>query len=164
MEPQPKQRTQDSSKDIEDGSLSLPEDIESQSNSQSPSNTILGKRDESLAAVHAVSTASSEPAPIYSIYTSRQKTLIVIIASLASLFSPLSANIYYPALEILADDLHVSASNINLSVTTYLVRVSMRGQHLMIQQDYLTCYRYFKALLRLLSELLLMKLAVVRLI
>lgn len=45
------------------------------------------------------------------------------MASLAALFSPLSANIYYPALNTLSEDLHESLSNINLTITTYLVRL-----------------------------------------
>jgi hypothetical protein len=48
-------------------------------------------------------TASlSEP---YSVFTSAQKRLIILTAALASSFSPLSANIYYPALNSIARDL-----------------------------------------------------------
>ncbi|RDW74527.1 putative MFS efflux transporter [Aspergillus mulundensis] len=50
-----------------------------------------------------------------------QKRLIILTASLASTFSPLSSNIYYPALIALASDLHVSPSQINLTITTYMV-------------------------------------------
>lgn len=61
------------------------------------------------------------PEPPYSIFTIGQKRFIVVMASLAALFSPLSANIYYPDLTTLATDLHVSNSLINLTVTSYLV-------------------------------------------
>lgn len=59
--------------------------------------------------------------PPYSIFSRGQRNLIVVIASLAALFSPLTANIYYPALNTLADDLHESLSKINLTITTYLI-------------------------------------------
>lgn len=54
-------------------------------------------------------------------FTPSQKRLIVLAASLASAFSPLSSNIYYPALNSLASDLHVTPSQINLTITTYMV-------------------------------------------
>jgi len=62
------------------------------------------------------------PEPPFSIFTSSERHFIVVMASLAALFSPLSANIYYPALNTLAEDLHESLSKINLTITTYLVR------------------------------------------
>lgn len=57
----------------------------------------------------------------YSVFTSTQKRLIILTAALASSFSPLSANIYYPALNSIAKDLGVSPSQINLTITTYMV-------------------------------------------
>lgn len=57
----------------------------------------------------------------YSVFTSTQKSLIILTAALASSFSPLSANIYYPALNSIAKDLRVSPSQINLTITTYMV-------------------------------------------
>lgn len=58
----------------------------------------------------------------YSTFTTLQKRLIILAAALASAFSPLSANIYYPALNSIAKDLKVSTSQINLTITTYMVR------------------------------------------
>ncbi|RAK94057.1 citrate synthase [Aspergillus costaricaensis CBS 115574] len=57
----------------------------------------------------------------YSIFTPGQKRLIILTAALASSFSPLSANIYYPALNSIAADLHVTSSQINLTITTYML-------------------------------------------
>ncbi|KAL4980981.1 citrate synthase-like protein [Aspergillus desertorum] len=54
-------------------------------------------------------------------YTPLQKRLIILTASVASTFSPLSSNIYYPALNALATDLHVTPSQINLTITTYMI-------------------------------------------
>ncbi len=61
------------------------------------------------------------PEPPFSIFSPSERGFIVMLASLAALFSPLSANIYYPALNTLSEDLHVSLSKINLTITTYLV-------------------------------------------
>ena len=61
-------------------------------------------------------------AQVYSIFTTSQKRLIILGAALASAFSPLSANIYYPALNSIAKDLGVTPSQVNLSITSYMVR------------------------------------------
>ena len=57
----------------------------------------------------------------YSVFKSWEKKLIVLTAALAAVFSPMSTTIYLPALNQLAEDLHVSASEINLTITTFLV-------------------------------------------
>jgi hypothetical protein len=62
--------------------------------------------------------------PPYTIYTKRQKIGIIFAASFASFFSPMSANIYVPALNSVAASLRVSNTQINLTLTTYLVRLS----------------------------------------
>lgn len=59
--------------------------------------------------------------PPYSIFGKHEKHYIIALASLAALFSPLSANIYFPALNTLSHDLNVSLDKINLTITTYLV-------------------------------------------
>ncbi|KAF2264285.1 MFS general substrate transporter [Lojkania enalia] len=45
---------------------------------------------------------------------------MVFIAAFAALFSPFSSTIYYPALQPLAQELHVSNSLITLTITTFL--------------------------------------------
>ena len=62
----------------------------------------------------------------YSIFPKSQKRLIILTAALMSSFSPLSANIYYPALNSIAKDLLVSRSQINLTITTYMVCCFMK--------------------------------------
>lgn len=62
--------------------------------------------------------------PQYSVFTPPQKRLLILTAALASSFSPFSANIYYPSLNSIARDLHVSSSQINLTITTYMVSSS----------------------------------------
>jgi hypothetical protein len=62
----------------------------------------------------------------YTIYSKRQKIAIILAASVASFFSPMSANIYLPALNSIAKDLNITSSLINLTLTTYLVRSRLR--------------------------------------
>ncbi|KAK0718577.1 major facilitator superfamily domain-containing protein [Lasiosphaeria miniovina] len=61
------------------------------------------------------------PAPVYSIYTTWEKRWIVVGGSLAATFSPLTAQIYLPALTVLARDFSVTDTQINLTVTTYMI-------------------------------------------
>lgn len=58
----------------------------------------------------------------YSVFTSSQRRYIVFMASWAGFFSPVSSQIYFPALNTLARDLRVSNSLINLTLTSYMVR------------------------------------------
>ena len=60
--------------------------------------------------------------PPYTIFSSRMKTFILISVSISSLISPFGATTFYPALDVLAEDLHVTPTLINLSLTTYMVR------------------------------------------
>jgi multidrug resistance protein len=57
----------------------------------------------------------------YSVFPRNQKYFIVFMASLGSFFSPLSANIYFPALNTLASHYNVTPSMINLTITTYQI-------------------------------------------
>jgi hypothetical protein len=66
----------------------------------------------------SVSRASLAP---YTVFTENQKRHIVFTASWAGFFSPVSSQIYFPALNTLARDLNVSNSLINLTLTSYIV-------------------------------------------
>ncbi|KAJ7229992.1 MFS general substrate transporter [Mycena pura] len=68
--------------------------------------------------VSALPPLADEP---YSIFTSREKWLIVSLIAFGSLFSPLSANIYFPAIPTLAAAFHKSIELINLTVTLNMV-------------------------------------------
>ncbi|KAI0094287.1 MFS general substrate transporter [Irpex rosettiformis] len=57
----------------------------------------------------------------YSVYTLREKWAIVIISSIAGIFSPLTANIYFPAIPELSRVFGKSVELINLTVTMYMV-------------------------------------------
>lgn len=59
--------------------------------------------------------------PPHSVFSSREKHYITFLAAWASFFSPLSANIYFPALTTLARELHKSNTLINLTLTSYMI-------------------------------------------
>lgn len=63
-------------------------------------------------------TESDSP---FSVWSRNEKKFIILTASAAAFFSPVSAHIYYPALNRISEDLNVSSSLINLSITTYMV-------------------------------------------
>lgn len=67
------------------------------------------------------SEVTKEETQAFSVFTTNQKRVIVLTTSLAGFFSPLSGSIYYPALNTIAEDLGVSSSKANLTVTTYMI-------------------------------------------
>lgn len=64
--------------------------------------------------------------PQFSAFTSISKYLITIMASIASLISTMSSNIYLMALNPIAEDLHVSDSMVNFTITTYMVCIMLQ--------------------------------------
>lgn len=68
-----------------------------------------------------VARRTSTGRPAHSVFGKRQKQYIVFMASWAGFFSPLSANIYFPALNSLGADLKVSNELINLTLTSYMI-------------------------------------------
>lgn len=73
----------------------------------------------------ASSPAEAKPAPEieppYHILSKKQKWTLVIFVSLAGAFSPLSSNIYFPALDTISKDLGVSATLTSLTITVYMI-------------------------------------------
>jgi len=59
--------------------------------------------------------------PPYTIFSPTTKMFILVSVSISSLISPFGATTFYPALDVLAAQLHVTPSMINLSLTTYMV-------------------------------------------
>ncbi|KAK4499136.1 hypothetical protein PRZ48_009648 [Zasmidium cellare] len=70
-----------------------------------------------LESLHTATTNT----PPWSVFTVQQKRFIVLMVALASFFSPLSANIYFPALNTLSADFGTSESVMNLTLTTYMI-------------------------------------------
>ncbi|CAK7265624.1 hypothetical protein SEPCBS119000_001608 [Sporothrix epigloea] len=84
--------------------------------------TPLPAEEEATTAVSAAEPApgDSSSAP-YSRFTHRQKIGITLGVSFLAIISPLSGQIYLPALNELATDLHVSVSQINLTITAFMI-------------------------------------------
>ncbi|KAK5168374.1 uncharacterized protein LTR77_006944 [Saxophila tyrrhenica] len=61
------------------------------------------------------------PNEVYSTFTHHQKWLLMILVSTAATFSGFASNIYFPALPTIANDLDVSVTLVNLTVTTYMI-------------------------------------------
>ncbi|KAK3710066.1 hypothetical protein LTR37_010497 [Vermiconidia calcicola] len=59
--------------------------------------------------------------PPYSIFSPRAKMFIIISVSISSLISPFGATTFYPALNVIARELDVTPTLINLSLTTYMI-------------------------------------------
>jgi hypothetical protein len=64
--------------------------------------------------------ASAADVP-YCILPEGEKIFLMIICSIAGMVSPMSSSVYFPALNNIGNDLNVSTSLMNLTVTTYLV-------------------------------------------
>ncbi|MBE3046450.1 MFS transporter [Candidatus Bathyarchaeota archaeon] len=62
-----------------------------------------------------------DPEPPYTVFSAREKRMILAVVGFSMLFSPLTANIYFPAMTQLQSDLDSSAQLINLTITTYLI-------------------------------------------
>ncbi|PBP27927.1 MFS general substrate transporter [Diplocarpon rosae] len=75
----------------------------------------------SLSTVSVYSVEKNLPEPPYHVFSLARKKQLVYIVSLAGLFSPLSSNIYFPALGNIARDLKISLSMVSLTVTIYMI-------------------------------------------
>jgi len=63
--------------------------------------------------------------PPYSVFDRRTRIFIITMVAFSALISPFAATLYFPALTPLAEQLHVSDSQINLTVTTYMVSLAV---------------------------------------
>lgn len=67
-----------------------------------------------------VPVVASEPP--HSVFTKGMKIWIVFLVSISALISPFGATTFLPALNILSDVLAITPAQVNISVTTYMVR------------------------------------------
>ncbi|KAI8145766.1 major facilitator superfamily domain-containing protein [Fennellomyces sp. T-0311] len=67
------------------------------------------------------SPSSDEDERPYTIFSRWQKAGIITIVAFAGILSPLSSNIYFPALTSIEQDLGITAQQVNLTVTVYMV-------------------------------------------
>ncbi|OCB87918.1 MFS general substrate transporter [Sanghuangporus baumii] len=62
-------------------------------------------------------TTTKRPKAPYSVFSRREKWAVVCMGAFASLFSPLTANVYLPAIPTLSEQFHVTIEAINITVT-----------------------------------------------
>ena len=67
------------------------------------------------------STDSSNPSPLYTLFSPREKRLLTLLLGLTTITSPLTATIYFPLLPLLSTRYHASAQAINLTITIYII-------------------------------------------
>ncbi|ATY65801.1 Major facilitator superfamily transporter [Cordyceps militaris] len=80
-------------------------------------------RDSVSAEEEAVMSDSSERTLTkpYCVYSSRKKTIIVLLATMTAFISTVSAQIYLPAMSPMARELNVTDEDITLTITTYMI-------------------------------------------
>ncbi|KAI8965403.1 MFS general substrate transporter [Daldinia sp. FL1419] len=100
--------------------LDLPED--SKRPSEISGDTIITVTDADARTKESSDASPAEGTPPrFTVYKPWQKRLIVLSAAFSALFASWTAQIYLPALNIAAEDLHVSITRINLTVTSYMI-------------------------------------------
>ncbi|KAH9988769.1 major facilitator superfamily domain-containing protein [Xylariaceae sp. FL0662B] len=106
------------------------EDDKMQMSSEKPADGQVDSRDDQNAALQRDRpTENAQPSQnrendndaAHTIFNPWEKRFIVFMASLAGFFSPISANIYFPALNSLTEEYRVSSTLINLTVTLYMI-------------------------------------------
>ncbi|KAI1656851.1 MFS general substrate transporter [Daldinia decipiens] len=90
--------------------------------SETSGDTIIAVADDDAVPKESADTLPVEEIPPrFTVYKPWQKRLIVLSAAFSALFASWTAQIYLPALNIAAADLHVSTTRINLTVTSYMI-------------------------------------------
>lgn len=69
----------------------------------------------------SVEPAALPKKPPYHVLSKREIWNLVVFVSLAGAFSPLSSNIYFPAMDTISSDLGVNATLVGLTITVYMV-------------------------------------------
>ncbi|KAK3948001.1 major facilitator superfamily domain-containing protein [Pseudoneurospora amorphoporcata] len=68
-----------------------------------------------------INSNSRQPSePPYHVFTKKEKWLVTVIIAVSGLFSPLSSNIYFPALGAIANAIHTDIALVSLTVTIYM--------------------------------------------
>ncbi|EXJ96110.1 hypothetical protein A1O1_01236 [Capronia coronata CBS 617.96] len=104
-----------------DGSSTKYEQPDDNQGSQDTDSPVDVERQDNTVAGMAGKVEPAVPPKAFSVWSKNEKRLIIATGSLAGFFSPLSSSIYFPALNTIAVALGVSGSQINLTVTTYLI-------------------------------------------
>lgn len=63
----------------------------------------------------------SPSAPLHTVFSRPQRTFVVTMTTLGAFFSPLSGQIYFPAIPDIAASYNTTTGAINLTITTYMI-------------------------------------------
>lgn len=66
-------------------------------------------------------TKKADSRPAHTAFSKYEKLFIVVMVTMASFFSPLSGQIYYPVMPTLVKNYHLTTGLVNLSITTYMI-------------------------------------------
>ena len=61
--------------------------------------------------------------PPYTIWGRGARIWIIFLVSISALISPFGATTFFPALNVLTEVLDITPTQLNLSITTYMVRI-----------------------------------------
>lgn len=81
-----------------------------------PSTFEMAAQDTNTAAESAAITTAT-----YSAFSKNKKRFIMLMVTMASFFSPLSGQIYYPIMPALVQNYHLSNALVNLTISTYMI-------------------------------------------
>ncbi|KAJ5099359.1 hypothetical protein N7532_006360 [Penicillium argentinense] len=99
--------------------------VNSSTNSSTNSSPTLSPQDEKRLPTPSSDSINLEgkttSLPPYHVFSRSRKLQMVCIVSLAAIFSPLSSNIYFPALGEISRELDISMSLATLTVTVYMI-------------------------------------------
>jgi hypothetical protein len=59
--------------------------------------------------------------PPWSVFSKGMKIWIIFLVSISALISPFGASMFLPALNVLSDVLDITPTQVNISITTYMV-------------------------------------------
>jgi hypothetical protein len=70
---------------------------------------------------HIPNLEEQAPEPPFSVFSKGTKIWIIFLVCVSALISPFGATTFLPALNVLSDVLDISATQVNISITTYMV-------------------------------------------
>ncbi|KAI0081828.1 MFS general substrate transporter [Panus rudis PR-1116 ss-1] len=95
--------------------------MQASGSNETPSSSIEDREDNEQPHEKPENSVNAAPVKPYSVFSTNEKWLIVAMASIGGLFSPLTSNSYFPAIPTISQQFHKSIELINLTVTVYVV-------------------------------------------
>ena len=69
------------------------------------------------------------PLPPYSAFSPARRRFILSVVTIAGFFGPLAGGIYLPALPVLENEFHASATAINITVSVFMLTFAFGVSH-----------------------------------